>query len=97
VSVPVKRDDPYSPGDTIRKYLLGTLCENEQTQVEERMFQDDDFFDEVEFAEDYQIDEYLSGVLQGEDKLRFSRHFLNSASRRRRLQLAESLRRLGSR
>jgi hypothetical protein len=88
----VKREDPQSTGDTLRGYLLGTLSEERQREVEERTFLDDVFFDAVEFAEDCLIDEYLSGDMQGEDQQRFARHYLNSPSRRKHLQLAASLR-----
>jgi hypothetical protein len=92
MSVPVKPADPQSTGDTLRSYLLGTLPEERQREVEERIFLDDAFFDAAEFAEDCLIDEYLSGAMDGEDQQRFSRHYLNSPSRRRHLQLAASLR-----
>jgi hypothetical protein len=63
-------------GDSIRRYLLGGLSEQEREQVEQRLMADDDLYQRLLLAEDDLIEEYISGTLSERDQANFSRRFL---------------------
>jgi anti-sigma-K factor RskA len=73
--------------------LLGSLNDDRQKQVEERLITDADFFEELEIAEDELIDEFLSHDLSEPERDRFERHFLAAPERQRNLQFAKAMRR----
>lgn len=73
-------------------YLLGRLSDNEIQEVEDRIFADEAFFDEVETAEDEVIESYLNGELTREQKAGFEQNFLASNRRRKRVEIAMALR-----
>jgi anti-sigma factor RsiW len=77
---------------TLRRYLLGQLSDEEQSSVEQRFFTDDDYFQQVELAEDDLIEAYDRGELSPAERGRFESHFLSTPERRRRLQLTRTLR-----
>ena len=75
----------------IRRYLLGELTEAEQIQLEQQYFSDADIFEQFLVIEDQLIDDYIRGQLGRRDCDRFEKHFLASAKRRERVELARSL------
>jgi hypothetical protein len=79
--------------DAVRRYLLGLLREAEQRPLEERLFTDDAFYEEVLIAEDELIDQYLAGEVSGSERSRFEEHFLTTPERLRKLRFARALRR----
>ena len=78
------------------KYLLGQLSEEQQAQVEDRAFADADYLSALEAAEADLIDEYVRGELPAEDRGRFERQFLPSATRRSKVEFARELARASS-
>jgi hypothetical protein len=77
--------------DSIRRYLLGDLSEQEREQVEQRLMSDDDLYQQLLVAEDELIDEYVSDELPEQERAKFSRHFLSVPELRQDVKFAASL------
>jgi TonB family protein len=75
-----------------RKYLLGQLSEEQQSRVEECLFTDAEFLEEVELAEDDLIEAYVCGKLSSVERRQFETHFLTTPERRRHLEVTRTLR-----
>lgn len=75
----------------IRQFLLGRLPEARAAQIEERIFEDDDFADEVEGAEAELAAEYRAGALDAEERALFEQLYLKSAAGRREFELDAAL------
>jgi hypothetical protein len=78
--------------DSIRRYLLGDLSEQEREQVEQRLMSDDDLYQQLLVAEDELIDEYVSDELPEQERAKFSHHFLSVPELRQDVKLAAVLR-----
>jgi hypothetical protein len=78
--------------DSIKRYLLGDLSEQEREQVEQRLMSDDDLYEQLLVAEDELIDEYVSGELPEQERAKFSRHFLSVPELRQDVKFAAVLR-----
>lgn len=78
--------------DSIRRYLLGDLSEQEREQVELRLMSDDDLYEQLLVAEDELIDEYVSDELPVQERTRFSSHFLSVPELRQDVRFAAILR-----
>jgi hypothetical protein len=76
----------------LRGYLLGELPLEEQRLLEERLFADDNSFQQLLFIEEELIDDYLSGELSAHERARFENHFLAAPERQRDLSFAKALR-----
>ncbi len=76
---------------TVRRYLLGQLAEHERDEFEERLITDGDSRDEVEATERDLIDDYVHDNLTEDERARFERMFLPSASRRQKITFARAL------
>jgi len=74
----------------IRRYLLGELPEEEQTQLEEQYFADDNLYLELQTIERDLIDSYVRGKLSSADLKRFESHFLLSPQRHQRVEFARA-------
>ncbi len=74
----------------IRRYLLGELPEEDQTQLEEQYFADDNLYLELQTIERDLIDSYVRGKLSSADHKRFESHFLLSPQRRQRVEFARA-------
>jgi hypothetical protein len=74
-----------------RDYLLGNLNAQTREQVEERLLDDNDFFDQLSMTEDQLIDDYVYGVLSASERDAFDRNFVINDERRRKLKFAQSL------
>lgn len=79
--------------DVVRLYLLGLLPAAEQQPLEERLFTDDAFYEEILIAEDELIDQYLAGRVAPSERERFEEHFLTTPERWQKLRFARALRR----
>jgi hypothetical protein len=77
------------------RYLLGELSEDEQVQVEDRAFADPRYLDALESAEADLIDAWVRGDLSDADRRAFEGRFLVSPERRRKVQLAKDLAKIG--
>src|SRR5262245_4991081 len=75
----------------LRRYLLGTLTEEEEARHEELLLTEESYFEQLVLAEDELIDEYLRGKLTARDRERMEQRFLTSAGRRERLDLVRDL------
>jgi hypothetical protein len=75
----------------IRDYLLGRLSPQRQEQVENKIFSDDDFHEEVEIVEEELLDQYARGEITGEEKRFFEQHFLASPLRKQKLAFSQAL------
>lgn len=81
-----------SGDDVLRGYLLGSLAPESRESVEKRLFSDDRiFWEHLCLVEEELIDEYATGVLDGEESERFERHFLCTDERRAKLEFARAL------
>ena len=78
---------------TIKKYLLGNLEDTRKTQLEERLLNDAQLFEEVLIAEDELVDYYVAGRLSVDDKVRFESHFLVTPDRVRKMQFGHTFQR----
>jgi len=82
--------EPYSE-EFIARYLLGDLPEEQQTEIEDRAFRDEGFLLDILAVESDLIDEYVRHELRDPQSRQFETHFLASAERRRKLELARAL------
>jgi len=73
----------------IRAYLLGTLTEEGQEQVEQRFLVDQELFEEAAIVEEELIEEYLNDTLA--EKEDFVRSFLATPRRRHKVRMAQAL------
>ena len=73
------------------RYLLGELPEQEQEQVEDRVFQDSEYRNALENAEADLIDEYVRRGLPDDERRKFERQFLISPRRRNKIEFARAL------
>ena len=80
----------------LRRYLLGSLTEEEQVRVEDRAFADPEYLQALEAAEADLIDAYVSGELPQSDRREFDRRFLTSASRRSKVEFARAFGRVAA-
>jgi hypothetical protein len=77
--------------DGLRQYLLRQLAEDQQELTEKRLFTDDEFFEELEIAEDELSDDYVSNELTPDQRRRFEQFFLISPERQGKLRFARAL------
>jgi len=75
----------------LKKFLLGDLSQNDQSEIEERLFADPQYFSQFRAAEDELIDEYLYGDLDGSERERFEKYFVTTPERRESLRVAKAL------
>ena len=66
---------------TIRQFLLGQLSEKEQEQVEDRIFADPDFAEEVEIVEHELMAEQRAGNLTEDENERFAAKYASRVNR----------------
>jgi hypothetical protein len=72
--------------------LLGNVSGDECAHLEERLFADNEFFEQLLMEEDELIDDYLQGMLSWREKKRFEKIFLVLSERREKLEFARMLR-----
>ncbi len=75
----------------LRGYLLRRLDVAEQEQVEERLLTDKEFGRRVAIAQDDLIDDYVAGVLSGEEQESFHEHYMTTPERVQKLRFASAL------
>src|ERR1041384_500283 len=63
------------------EYLSGELSEDDQERIEEKLFADDRYFEQMVAEEDALIDDYVQGRLAAAKREKFER-FLRSSVRR---------------
>jgi hypothetical protein len=65
----------------LRQFLLGNSAETEGEEIGRRIISDRDFDDEMSFAEEELIEDFLENTLTAEEKELFYRNFLTSPAR----------------
>lgn len=78
-------------GKTIKRYLLGTLNDSRRIQLEKRLLNDGELFEELLISEDELVDQYVTGRLTSDEKRRFESHFLITSDRHRKFQFGRTL------
>lgn len=73
------------------RYVLGQLSQEEQERVEDRMFEDRQFFERLLVVEDDLIDSYASGRLTEDERRRFEGRFLKTKEDVERISFAREL------
>jgi tetratricopeptide (TPR) repeat protein len=76
----------------LRLYLIGALEEAEDCEVGERLLTDDHYFAQVAILEDQLIDDYLDGILSGDERSLFEHNFMLSRSHQEKLRFAQAIR-----
>ena len=79
--------------ETIQGYLLGSLDESRKTQLEQRLLNDAQLFEEVLIAEDELVDHYVASRLSEDERVRFESHFMVTPDRVRKIQFGRALHR----
>jgi hypothetical protein len=77
--------------ELFKRYLLGTLSDEERDQLEQRYFSDDAEFEYIEIAEDDLIDQYVRGELVSDERDRFAVVASNSPRLLERVEFARLL------
>ena len=73
------------------RFLLGEASPDEQERIEIRLLEDAELQEVIQSAEFDLIDDYIRGDLTAEEVRSFKQTFLNSPSRRRKLEMARVL------
>jgi len=77
--------------EMLTRYLFGELPESEQSQLEERYFNDTQIFERLVQLETAMVDSYTRGQLSPELRDRFERAYLADSNRRARVRFSEAL------
>lgn len=73
----------------LTKYLLNEVSEEERERIEEQIFTDRDFFEQVRTAEMRLIDRYVLGEMTADEQERFKSRYLSVPEHRRRVREAK--------
>jgi anti-sigma-K factor RskA len=82
--------------EEIKHYLLGLASPEIQRAIEERLLAEGSFLEELGFAEEELIDDYVAGDLSAGERARFEQHFLSTDERHRKLRFSRALTRYSS-
>ena len=77
--------------DTLVRYLLGSLSEEETERLDELSIADDEFAERLAAAEHDLIDAYIAGDLSPDDRARFESIYTGSPEGRARIAFARAL------
>lgn len=75
----------------IRRYLLEDLSDEEREQIEQLLMTNDEFYQELRYAEDDLIDDYVLGRLPDEDQPKFKKRFLHAPQLRQSVNFTVAL------
>jgi len=84
-------DHHIDDDDAIAQYLLGLLSDEERSAVQERLFQDEDYFDRIRAIEYELLDSYSRGEMPASERALLESTLLASAEGRRKLDFARGL------
>jgi hypothetical protein len=76
---------------TIIRYLLDELSEEDGARLEEAYLEDESLFERLRALEEELIEEYVKGELSSRERGLFERHYLASEQRRARIETARQL------
>jgi hypothetical protein len=77
----------------IAQFLLGQLSEEDRLKVEERIFKENGFYEQVLAIQEELSDSYVRNDLSAKQRSQFESHFLRSPRRRERVEFASALKR----
>ena len=77
--------------ESIRRYLLGELSEEELDAVELRMLTDEDYYQQVLIAEEELMHEFVNNELSAADRARFQKKVLSMPQRHQDLNFIKAL------
>ncbi|HKQ78213.1 MAG TPA: hypothetical protein VJ810_31225 [Blastocatellia bacterium] len=83
--------DERANEEALERYLLGQLSEEEQQQIEQRFFDDEQFYQRLLEVEDELRCAYAQGALPRAQQAQFERRFLIFADERKRVELARDM------
>ncbi len=87
----------FTRDDVLKKYLLGSLAdENTMRLIEENLLFDDDFEERFSIAEEELIEEYLDEILDASEREQFTKIFLATPERKQKLSFSRNLRRVAA-
>ncbi len=86
-----KPNDPASEETLLKRYLLGQLSEPEQLALEERVFADEDSYQQLVIQEDELRYDYAQGVLPPKQRELFEQRFLQEPGGKARVRLAKAV------
>src|SRR5262245_10313878 len=75
----------------IRQYLLGYSDADAAEAIELRLVANDEYLQEFSIVTDELIEDYLDGNLSADETTRFETHFLKTARRQRKVEIAKAL------
>jgi len=75
----------------IQRYFLGELTESEREELEQKYFNDPQFFAQMAHAETDLVDKYARGLLPPDVRERFEQYYLAHPRRRERANFADAL------
>ena len=80
--------------EEMKRYLFGELSEKEREKLEDRFFEDSDYFYELTELENELVDKYAQGKLKGSELTRFEQSLARSPDRREKIANARAIRTL---
>ena len=83
--------------ERIRRYLLGRLADDERQLIEERVFTDPAFFQNVRMTEEELLEDYVFKTLSPEDSERFAKRLLLTPEQTQRWELVTGLKKYSER
>jgi hypothetical protein len=86
----MKSEHSFADESMLRQYLLGELREPLQRKVEDRLFTEPEYCEQLSVVEEDLIDSYVRGGLPAGERLHFESNFLSSPRRRERLEFAQT-------
>jgi anti-sigma-K factor RskA len=86
-----RTDHKSSRRELMTRYVLGTMSEEERSEVEDQSFADPEFFHELESVRDELIDDYLRVELPAEERELFEKNYLSLPHGCERVEFARAL------
>jgi len=84
-------DHHIDDDEAIARYLLGLLSDEERSAVQERLFEDEDYFDRIRATEYELLDAYSRWEMPASERAVLENSLLASAEGRRKLDYARAL------
>ena len=84
------------PDPTFKNYFLGSLSDDDASEIELRILEDEEFAAEISIAEEDLIEAFLSGELSTEDSTRFRINYLVTDERIKNVEMTALMLRYAS-
>lgn len=81
----------FTDKDTLARYLLGELCQEDRQRLENEYLADDKVWENLTTVENDLIDSYVRGDLSEQQRGEFEQHYLDSPDKRDQLEMARLL------